>query len=531
MIRIPDNAPGNDPDKRPHGRVEPVADWLQEVEFRRPVPSSTPPPPAWRDRRYWRWVAAIVLLLAVAVVAFRQPLADLMWPDMRVQRLLDDAETALKQGRLTAADGTGARQRFEAALALDSDRGEARAGLSRVAEAALAHSRAHLRANRFDAARQALALARELQVPRADADAVAEQLRLGESAHAGIDALMGEAVVAQANGKLEIALPLYQRVLALQPNQTAALEGREDALSEWLQQAGQALAGGDLARGSSLIAQARGYDPGHVDLPDLEARLARAIEQRRRLADADFRGQRLDRALTGYQLVLAASADDATARQGVERVATAYAQRAAREAADFDFAKAEASLVLARELAPRAAVVKEATQSLARARQSQSRMASSMPARERIRRSRALLAAMEQAEARGDWLTPPGESAYDKLRAAQALAPDDAEVRGAATRLLPATRACFEEQLRSNRVRRARACYDAWQTLEPRNAQLPDARRRLAQKWVAVGGERLGAGEVAFAAEALREARGLDAGAPGLAEFAARVRSAQAGGD
>ena len=525
MIRNPDN----DPDNKPRGRIEPVADWLQEVEFRRPaLPSS---PPAWRDRRYWRWVVVIVLVLGVAVVAFRQPLADLMWPDMRVQRLLDDAEIALKQGRLSAADGTGARQRFEAALALDSDRSEAREGLSRVAETALAQARTQLRANRYEAARQALALARELQVPRADADAVAEQLRLGESAHAGIDALMAEAAAAQANGKLEIALPLYQRVLALQPNQTTALEGREDALSEWLQQARQALVGGDLARGSGLIAQARGYDPGHVDLPDLEAQLARAIEQRRRIADADLRRQRLDQALTGYRLVLAASADDAAAGQGVERVATAYAQRAAREAADFDFAKAEASLRLARELTPRSPVVKEATQSLARARQSQSRLTSSMPARERIRRSRVMLAAMEQAEARGNWLTPPGESAYDKLRAAQALAPDDAEVRRAAARLLPATRSCFEEQLRSNRVRRARACYDAWQTLEPHNAQLPDARGRLAQKWIAVGGERLGAGEVAFAAEALREARGLDAGAPGLAEFAARVRSAQAGGD
>src|SRR5690606_19589824 len=121
-------------------------------------------------------------------------------------------------------------------------------------------------------------LARELQVPRADADAVAEQLRLGESAHAGIDALIAEAAAAQASGKLEIALPLYQRVLVLQPNQTTALEGREDALSEWLQQATRALAAGDLAQGASLIAQARGYDPGHVDLPDLEAQLARAIE-------------------------------------------------------------------------------------------------------------------------------------------------------------------------------------------------------------------------------------------------------------
>ena len=533
MIRNPDNDagkdPGNTPGKLPDGRIEPVADWLQEVEFRKPASRSSPP--AWRDRRYWRWLAAIALLLGMAVVAFRQPLANLMWPDMRVQRLLDEAELALKQGRLNAADGTGARQRFEAALALDSDRSEARAGLARVAETALAQARVQVRANNFQAARQSLALARELQVPRADADAVAEQLRMGESAHAGIDALIAEAAAAEAEGKLEIALPLYQRVLALEPNQTAALEGREDALSEWLQQASQALARGDLARGSNLIAQARGYDPGHVDLPEREAGLARAIEQRRRLADTDLRRKRLDQALTGYRLVLAASADDVAAGQGVERVATAYAQRAAREAADFDFAKAEASLALARELTPRAGVVKEAAQSLARARQSQSRLTSAIPARERSRRSKILLAAMEQAEARGNWLTPPGESAYDKLRAAQALAPDDAEVRRAAARLLPATRSCFEEQLRGNRVRRARACYDAWQTLDPRNAQLAEARRRLAQKWIAVGGERLGAGEVAFAAEALREARGLDANAPGLAEFAARVLSAQAGGE
>jgi hypothetical protein len=525
VIRTPDNQAG----KSPGDRVEPVADWLQEVEFRRPAHPS--PPPAWRDRRYWRWVLAVVLVTGMAVVAFRQPLANLMWPDMRVQRLLDEAEIALKQGKLNAADGTGARQRFEAALALDSDRGEARAGLSRVAETALAQARAQLRANRFEDARQSLALARELQVPRADADAVADQLRRGEAAHAGIDVLMAEAAAAQAEGQLEIALPLYQRVLVLQPNQTAALEGREDALSELLQQARQALAAGDLARGSSLIAQARGYDPGHVDLPDLQAQLARAIEQRRQRADADLRSLHLDQALAGYRLVLTASSDDATAAQGVERVATAYAQRAAREASDFDFAKADASLRAARELTPRAAAVKEAEQVLARARQSQSRLASPVPTRERTRRTQALLAAMEQAEMRGDWLTPPGESAYDKLRAAQALAPDDAAVKRAAARLLPATRSCLEDELRGNRVRRARACYDAWQTLEPGDARLSDARRRLAQKWIAVGDERLGAGEVAFAAEALREARSLDTNAPGLAEFAARVRSAQAGGD
>jgi hypothetical protein len=66
--------------------------------------------------------------------------------------------------------------------------------------------------------------------------------------------------------------------------------------------------------------------------------------------------------------------------------------------------------------------------------------------------------------------------------------------------------------------------------LEPADPRLADARSRLAQKWIAVGGERLGAGDVEFAAQALREARGLDGNAPGLAEFGERVRSAQAPG-
>ena len=120
-------------DKPPADRIEPVIDWLQEVQFsdRAGSPARRDTAPGWRDRRVWRWVAAILLLLALAVVLLREPLANLIWPDMRVQRLLDDAGQALNEGRLSAADGTGARQRFEAAQALDSDRSEAREGLAR----------------------------------------------------------------------------------------------------------------------------------------------------------------------------------------------------------------------------------------------------------------------------------------------------------------------------------------------------------------------------------------------------------------
>lgn len=534
MIRDPRHDPHDESDQgsartpgpAPGARVEPTVDW-KDVEFGSPSQS----PPALRDRRHWRWVVAALLVLIVTVVMFRTPLANLVWPDIRVYRLLDEAERALEKGHLSAADGTGARQHFEAAQALDPDRSEPREGLVRVGLAAIAEASEHVRANRLEQARRSLALARELQVPRAAVDVVALQLRERETERGDLGDLMRRAAEAQAAGELETALPLYQRVLDMQPNHTVALEGREDVLSALLQQARKAIAQGDLARGSALIAQVRQADPGHIELPGAQAGLAGVGETQRRRADRDLERKQLEPALSSYRQALSVNAEDAAARQGVERVATAYAQQAMREAADFDFAAATAALRQARELSPQSPAVKEAEQAVARARQSQSRLTSTVPPRQRAESVQALLAAMDQAAARGDWLTPPGESAYDKLRAAQALAPGDAAVKRATARILPATRACFEEELRSNRVRRARACYDAWQALEARGAGLIDARRRLSLKWIAVGDERLGSGDVAFAAQALKEARELDGNAPGLAEFSARVRSAQAGGN
>lgn len=472
---------------------------------------------------------AVILVLGALVVVFRAPLAGLVWSDTGVQRLLDEGETALREGRLSAADGSGARQRFEAAQALDSDRSEARDGLMRVAQAALDQAEARVRERRFDQARQALALARELQVPRQRADAIAERLRLAESEHAGIDALLAQAKHAEAMGEPQLALRGYQRVLALQPTHTLALESREDLLSEQLQTANKRFAAGDLAAAAALVAQVRELDPGHVDLPQAQAQLARAIDQRLRRADTAVRRQRLEQALADYRLVLDVAPGQAAASQGLERVAAAYAQQSMRAAADFRFEQADEALVQARQLAPQLPAVKQAEQSLVRAQQAQARLASPLSRAERARRVQALLSAMAQAEARADWLTPPGESAYDKLRAAQALAPDDAAVKQAAARLLPTLRHCFEEELRNNRVRRADACQDAWQTLAPGDARLADARQRLALKWIAVGDERLGAGEVAFATQALAEARALDSKAPGLEEFARRVGDARAG--
>ena len=478
------------------------------------------------------WALAVFVALVVGVFAFRQTLADWLWPETRAQVLREQAALALSQGRLSAADGSGARERYEAALALDPDRNEAREGLARVADAALQQARTATLQNRYADAHRSLQLARALSAPRANTDAMAARLRQREAEHAGIDGLLARALAARQAGKLDdgpdSALPLYQRVLALEPSRTQALEGREDALADLLQRAKASLQQDKLAEAAQTIEHVRGYDAGHVDLPEAQAQLARAVEQRRQRADRDLRGGRLDAAMSGYRMLLDIDAADAAAQDGIERCGAAYAARAEKRALDFRFAEADADLRAASAALPGSSVVRDAARHVERARKAQSRVTPAMPAGERNRRVRALLAESDRAAARGDWLTPPGDSAYDKLRAAQALAPADAAVVRAAARVLPRVRRCYEDELRSNSLRRAQACLEAWQQLEPNDRAARGARTRLAQRWIAVGNERLGAGEVAFAAQTLSEARALDPKAPGLEEFATRVRTASA---
>jgi len=139
-----------------------------------------------------------------------------------------------------------------------------------------------------------------------------------------------------------------------------------------------------------------------------------------------------------------------------------------------------------------------------------------------------LLHEAQAAQARGELLSPPGESAFDRLAAARALAPRDPRVQRAVSNMRPAAQRCYAEHLRANRLTRSRECLDAWALLGGRTSELADARGRLAQRWIAVGNERLGAGELDAARGAYAAARALDRDANGLQEFARRLHAASA---
>ncbi len=509
---------------------------FDELQFRQPAARVR----RGRARRYfermrewdWRWILALLLFLVALLFVLRQPLADWLWPQTRAERLRQQAQQALAAGHLTAPDGSGARELYAAALALDPDRADARAGLDRVGQAALAQARAAIARRQFERAHAALELAESLSVPRAQASAVREQLRRNEAASVGIDELLQQAQAARAAGNLDGeggALPLYRRVLDLEPDRTEALEGREDTLADLLQQARARLAAGNLVAATVIVRSVQQADAGHVELPDMLSDLGREAERRRRVADRALRRGRFDEALQEYGAALLVNPEDPEALRGVQSVAAAHARRAGRLAADYRFDEAEAELQAARKIAGNAApppAIAEAQQHIARARQAQRQGASAGPSAAQRRRVAQLLAEAAQAQARGDLLTPPGDSAFDKVRAAQSIAPQDPGVRVASARMVPAAAQCFTEALRGNRLVRAGACLDARRVLEGESAAVRAGRSELAQRWIELGDQRLGAGEIRGAQAALEAARSLDAGAEGLAALAERVRTA-----
>src|SRR5205085_5893604 len=117
-----------------------------------------------RSDRLWL-LGAGLLALQLLVNALRVPISERLLPDARLNRDLERAQKALRAGELSRADGLGAKELYEAVLAIDPDQLEARDGLVAVRRAALARVESALRAHRLAEAREQLALARALSAP------------------------------------------------------------------------------------------------------------------------------------------------------------------------------------------------------------------------------------------------------------------------------------------------------------------------------------------------------------------------------
>ena len=121
-------------------RRDPALGRFDELNFAR-TPNRARRAPIGGRAWNWRWIVIAAVIVIALLLLLRQPLADWLWPETRAHSCAQQAAQALAAGRLTATDGTGARELYEAALALDPDRIDAREGLNRVGQAALAQAR------------------------------------------------------------------------------------------------------------------------------------------------------------------------------------------------------------------------------------------------------------------------------------------------------------------------------------------------------------------------------------------------------
>ena len=480
--------------------------------------------------RYRPLLIALPLLLAVlCVIVFRESIGRRLVPDSRMNQQLELAQAAMQRGDLSRGDGRGARELFEAALAIDPDQSAARDGLLQVRDAAIARADASLRAHHLASARTDLALARELSAPAVELQPLQTRLHDLEYASGDVGNLLARA---QSPGVSEPqALALYEQVLAIAPDDPRALEARTQLLGRWLIEASRMIHRGDVAKAQARVAEVIAHDPAHLDLPAVQAELGGALRDVRRqqaqrlaIADSQLRQGQLQRAANGYRKVLALGPEPA-ANDGLQRCAMLMAAAAERQAADFDFRRATQSLELAREWSPESPAVAMAARRIAQSRLTQHRLGG-LPGNKDRARLPQLLAQVQQALDRGDYLMPPGESAWDRLRAASAIAPQDKRVRQLQGDYRQRTRACFEQAITDSKLVLAQSCLDARLALDPADDARAQ-RHRLAEGWLGFAEERIAASDYPAATRALASAHQLEPGNARWPALRTRLQRAQ----
>ena len=219
---------------------------------------------------------------------------------------INQGNDALRAGRVAGDGNDTALAHFKAALAIDPNNAEAKAGLGQVAEALIVQANAAVDSGDTDQAKQLLAAAANL-TPKS-ADLVAARARLtGQSANAGaaddnsddnaaptvsnltpqqqaqVASMVQRAQIAAARGNImsppgDCAYDLYRGALSVDGNNQAALAGLQGLPGLVQQQFNQALSSGNLSKAANLLDALDNLSPGDTSL----------LQSRQRLADAWF---------------------------------------------------------------------------------------------------------------------------------------------------------------------------------------------------------------------------------------------------
>jgi tetratricopeptide (TPR) repeat protein len=230
---------------------------------------------------------------------------------------LDDAlkqgMDALRAGHIAGNGDDTALAHFKAALALDPDNAQARAGLGMVAQALTVQADAAIDAGDTAQATSLLDQAAVLAPksadlaaargrlagtahrassspsepspseapPADDADATAPQAVLSPQQSAAVAQLVNRAQTAAAHGAIMLppgdsAYDLYRSALAIDGNNDAALQGLHGLPAQVMQQFNQSLGDGNLAQAGEMLENLSELSPGDASQAGLSSRLASA---------------------------------------------------------------------------------------------------------------------------------------------------------------------------------------------------------------------------------------------------------------
>ena len=499
------------------------------------------PAPRERSRRGIGALVAIALLLGAAFAAWHyQDALRRLLPRTEFNDTLTRAQAALDAGRLTGNQGDSARELFLAARAQDPDNDTARRGLDQVGSQLLARAQAALDRGDLADARSSIDIARELLGGGASVDQLDQTLKQRESHDTEIEQLLDEARAALDAGRITGpggAAAHYQRVLDGDQANALALAGLGKSADALAAQARDALARKDVAAASASADDIARIQPTYAGLPELLGRITQAREAA--LAALDATVQQAEARMRAGDLagtpasalellrgVLERDSGNARAKDGMRRIAQAFVVRANAAIDDSNPGIAENMLATAEELAPASPELRAARRDLRELRERLAIGAERKPVTPaQVVRLRALIAEAAIAATAGNLFVPPGDSAYDKYRAALAIDGNNDEALAGMARLPARAKELFAEALADGAPQRARALLESLRQLAPEDAAITGMTERVANAFLDQADARLGEGRRADAARALESARQLSPANPRIAPLDARLQA------
>ena len=496
-----------------------------------------------KPRRTGLWVGLLIALLALGGGGFmvwkHQDRLRALLPNTELNDMLSRAQKALDADRLEGDKGDSARELFQAARALDPDNDIARRGLRNVGEKLLARARDALARGELAPARQAAAAARELLGGGASVDEIDKAIAAREARGTQTESLLASAQAEFDAGRLlgeGGAIALYQQMLASDPGNALARAGISRSVDALAVLARAAFDASDMSTAAARIDDIARILPDYPALPDLRAQLGKLRETAaaglaRDLdrAEAQLRGGRIsgdaDSAQSLFESVLKRDPDNARARAGLRRVAQSFVVQARAAIEDSNPGSADRLLNQAAALAPELGDLRAARIDL---RELRERLAIAAerppPSPADLERLRNLIAEAAQASEAGRLINPPGNSAYDKYRAALAIDGDNQDALNGLNQLPVRARQQFDLFLADGALNRAEGMLEVVRQTAPADPSIASMSERLANAWLDLADQRIGEKRAADASRALQSARSLAPANPRLARLEQALR-------